>query len=212
MKPILIYGNWRTRFLSLSNQVADASWDTISAEIIHRGKTVDEVRAMYPLYAAVGIGLGFYMTGLEVRPSSILPGCTVAAATLSGAFDGKLKTTGAASAHSESPSNIKIFPLSSTVVFQKTDILICEPTFEVMALDNVAPDTLNVGKTVTLGYGGTALPPAPANPFNFGNADISETVTVHYPYGWVYMGVEYERLGTLYLKRYYYAYRHLLSP
>ena len=43
-------------------------------------------------------------------------------------------------------------------------------------------------------------------------ADIIANRTVRFPYGWCFVGVEYERISTLWLKRYYYAYRHVVTP
>lgn len=205
----LLSGGWTTRFKSLERKKTDEGWDTVSATILHRSSSVAEVEAVYPRHMQVGIGLGFYVTAVIAKPSQ-LPGVIAAQVELSGAFGPKIKVTGAASAHSESPSNIRI-PSLGTAVFEKTDILICEPTFEVMALDNVAPITSLVGQQVLGAYGGTSFPQPPANPFNFTAADVVANRTVHWPWGWCFIGVEWEQIGALYLKRYYYAYRHLVT-
>ena len=209
----LIAGNGGTNpFKCLTYQTTRDSWDTISATILHRSSSVSQVRALYPRLMAVGVGLGFYVADAQIRPAQRLPGVVMADVSLIGAFDLKLVATGASSAHSESPSNIRIPQLSPSVIFQKTDILVCEPTFEVMALDNVAPSLASVGKSVTTAYGGVTLPIPPENPFSFSVADIIANRTVRFPYGWCFVGVEYERISTLWLKRYYYAYRHVVTP
>lgn len=205
----LLSGGWSTRFKSLERKKSDEGWDSITAIILHRSTSVAEVEAAYPRRMAVGVGLGFYVSTVIAKPSQ-LPGVIAAQVELSGAFETKLKSTGAASAHSESPSGIRI-PSLGTAVFEKTDILICEPTFEVMALDTIQPDTVSVGQQVRGAYGGTNFPQAPQNPFNFSAADVVANRTVHWPYGWCYIGVEWDRIESLYLKRYYYAYRHLVT-
>jgi hypothetical protein len=207
----LITSGWATQFKSLRSSPTRDSWDVGSAGILHRSESVTAVRSMYPRHLPVALGLGFYVAEVQVRPAARLPGIIMADVSIVGAFEYKTQATGAASAHSESPSNIRI-PQLGTAVFTKTDILVCEPTFEVMALDNIKPDVVDVGTRVGVAYGGTALPLPPANPFGFGAADIVANRTVRWPYGWCFIGVEYERIGLLYLKRYYYAYRHLVTP
>ena len=207
----LIHSGWSTRFKSLSLRTSRDSWDSAAATIWHREGTLASVRSQYPRHQPAGIGMGFYVAEVDVRPAARLPGVIVADVQLVGAWENKLQATGAASAHSESPTNIRI-PQLGTALFQKTDLLICEPTFEIMALDNQKPDTLGVGSRVSIGYGGSTLPSAPANPFGFGAADVVANRTVRWPYGWCFVGVEFERIGLLYLKRYYYAFRHLVTP
>lgn len=205
----LIHDGWTSRFKSLTGQTTEDSWDTITATILHRTPSLDAVRALYPRHAAFPAGIGFYVSGAEVKPSA-LPGVCQAQVQLVGAFAAKLKATGAASAHSESPSNILI-PSLGSAVFEKTDILICEPTYEILAVDAVRPDTLRVGQQAIGPYGGGAFPQPPANPFNFTAADAVANRTVHWPWGWCFIGVEWEQIGALYLKRYYYTYRHLVT-
>lgn len=207
----LIHNGWSTRFKSLSYRPSRDSWDGVAATIYHRGMSVPAVRGLYPRHLPVALGQGFYVADAEVRPAARLPGVVVADVNLLGAFEFKLIGTGAASAHSESPTNIRI-PQLGTAVFQKTDILICEPTFEVMALDTVAPNLAAIGTRVATGYNGTPLPTPPTNPFNFSAADVVANRTVRWPHGWCFIGIEYERIGQLYLKRYYYAFRHLVTP
>lgn len=199
-------------FKSLSYQTTRDSWDTVGGTILHRSTSVSQVRALYPRLAAVPLGLGFYVAETQIRPAQRLPGVVMADVSLIGAFDVKLVASGASSAHSESPSNVKIPQLSATLLFQKTDILVAEPTFEVLALDNIRPDLAGVGKSVTIAYSGVTLPTPPENPFNFTGADVAQTRTVRFPWGWCFLGVEYERISNLWLKRYYYAYRHLVTP
>lgn len=208
----LVHGGWSTRFKSLSYKPVRDGWDTVTATILHRGDTLSQVRALYPRHLAVpGLGIGFYVSDSDIRPAVRLPGVVVADVQLVGSFEAKIQGTGAASAHSESPTNIKI-PALGTATFQKTDILVCEPTFEVFALDTRAPNFDTVGTRVAIAYGSQPLPQPPPNPFNFSAADAVANRTVRWPYGWCHIGVEYERIGTLWLKRYYYTFRHLVTP
>lgn len=205
----LLSPGWSTRIKSIERKKSEEGWDTITATILHRSSSVGEVERAYPRHMAVGVGLGFYVTAVIAKTAQ-LPGCIAAQVELSGAFEKKIKVTGAASAHSESPSGIHI-PSLGTALFQKTDILICEPTFEVMALDGNKPDATQVGQQVATAYDSVPFPGAPPNPFSFDAGDVVANRTVHWPYGWCYIGVEYDRIENLYLKRYYYAFRHMVT-
>lgn len=215
--PRLIHGTWNggARLVSLNHQTVQEGWDYITATWYHHGQSVESVRGSYPRFSSITVpnSLGFVIVETEVRPVPRLPGVVAATVRAAGAFAARIFRGGAAIVSHENPSGVRFaaYGVPVNAVFDKTDILICEPSFEVVALDAQPPETHTVGTFFSVDgspYGGGPFPAVPPSPVD---EPFTTDHTIRWPSGWVLQGIEYQQLGVVFLKRYLYGYRHKFS-
>lgn len=208
----MILGPTGYRVVNYEPEARGNTWDSIQVRVAGRTDT-EAMRNRYPEGKRYGQGLGFYIDSARCAPDG--PGMSIADVTLKGLWRIKRWGTPVFRVRTDSPSNVKIVPVSASTFWTKTNILVAEPGFVVYSLDNQAPSQTGIGKPAATGFGGITLPTMTqsANPYTFTGVPTSD-VTLNYPFGWVFEGCEVQDTvgGSLWFKAYHYVWRFQYGP
>jgi len=215
-----IYTGAGTRILDVEhNDTEPDQFDEVYAKLETRGGGSLRGGMAYALETKLGLGGGgqFSLTRSKLRYGE--GGTVEQQATFTGAFSQKWRMETKSNIEVFSPSNIKILPVSSSVTWAKSQIMIAMPVVTLWVVDQVAPQLNLIGKQATAPYLGS-FPLGPANPFTI----PADTGTINYPPaggaggtggGYVLTGidgVENAQGGGVWRKVYSYVYRFDFTP